>query len=302
MTTLNSPLITPPSARTEVVDDIASATRRGDKLHWGLTAIALALLASLLFAAARNPRFEWDLVAKYFTSGIVLKGLSMSIGLMLILLVFGFVLGALIGVARLSSFGPLRWFAWCYTWFFRAVPPLVQLLLWYNLAYLVPRITMGIPFGPELFSIDTNLLISPFVAAVLGLGLLEAAYMAEIIRAGLASVDKGQGEAAMAIGLTRRQAFFRITLPQAMRVILPPLGSQSIVLLKATSLVSIIGLSDLLHSVQSIYNRTLEVIPLLMVASLWYLIAVSVLSVLQIALERRFSRSYATQTPVKGAA
>src|SRR5690606_12603737 len=176
------------------------------------------------------------------------------------------------------------------------------LIFWFNLAYLVPEFSFGIPFGPTLFEINTNQLITPFIAAVLGLGLCEAAYMSEVIRAGLNSVDKGQSEAARAIGLPRSKAFFRIVLPQSMRFIVPPMGSQAILLLKGTSLVSIIALSDLLHSAQTIYNRTLEVVPLLMVATLWYLIIVSIMSVLQLVLERYFNRGHAQTRKVNLAA
>ncbi|MBF9033298.1 ABC transporter permease subunit [Rhodobacterales bacterium HKCCE2091] len=274
-------------------DDAAQAVPRGRTRRWILTAVVGAFLLYLVVAAARNPRFEWDIVGRYMFSDLVLEGLVTSLSLTAMLLVFGVLLGTLIGLARASDFAPLRGFAWTFTWFFRAVPPLVQLLLWYNLAYLIPEITLSIPFGPEILSVNANDLISPFTAAVLGLGLLESAYMAEIIRAGLGSVDRGQTDAALSVGLSRRKTFFRIVLPQSMRFIIPPMGSQAILLLKATSLVSIIGLSDLLHTVQAIYNRTLEVVPLLMVATIWYLILVSILSVGQIALERRYSRSFA---------
>lgn len=287
-----------------LADSASNAVPRGRALRWSVTAIVSLAIVYVLVAAALNPRFEWDVVGKYFFSQIVIKGLWTSLYLTAVLLVFGMVLGTLVALARNSAYVPLRALAWGYTWVFRAVPALVQLILWFNLAYLIPQIVIAVPFGPELLRLNTNDVITPFVAAVLGLGLCEAAYMAEIIRAGLDSVDKGQTDAARAIGLTRRQTFARVVLPQSMRFILPPLGSQAILLLKATSLVSVIALSDLLHSVQTIYNRTLEVIPLLMVATIWYLILVSVLSLGQIALERHFSRSFAARTaaPQEGAA
>jgi polar amino acid transport system permease protein len=285
-----------PRAGPVAADDAANAVPRGRALRWTVTAAVSLAIAYVVAAAALNQRFEWDVVARYFFSTIVIEGLYTSLYLTAVLLVFGIVLGTLVALARMSSYVPLQALSWGYTWVFRAVPALVQLILWFNLAYLVPQIVIGIPFGPEFARFNTNDVITPFVAAVLGLGLCEAAYMAEVIRAGLSSVDKGQTDAARAIGLTRWQTFMRIVLPQSMRFILPPLGSQAILLLKATSLVSVIALSDLLHSVQTIYNRTLEVIPLLMVATLWYLILVSILSLGQIALERHFSRSFATRT------
>lgn len=282
---------TPPPSQPHA--DAARAVPRG-RITKALLGIAIfAVLAWLTFEAARNDRFEWDVVAKYFTADAILKGLTTSLLLTVVLFFFSIVIGTLVALARMSSFMPLQWLAWIYSWIFRAVPALVQLILWFNLAYLVPRITIGIPFGPTLFSASTNDVISPFTAAVLGLGLCEAAYMAEIIRAGLLSVDRGQRDAARAIGLTSRQTFFRIVLPQSMRFIVPPLGSQAILLLKGTSLVSVIALSDLLHSAQAVYNRTLEVIPLLMVATLWYLIIVSIMSLLQIWVERYFNRGHA---------
>lgn len=251
-----------------------------------------ALMAWLVYAAASNPRFEWNVVARYFTAQAVMNGLVMSLYLTAVLFVFSLVLGTILALMRESRFKPFQILAWVYSWVFRAVPALVQLILWFNLAYLLPTISFGLPFGPTFFEARTNDLITPFVAAVLGLGLCEAAYKGEIIRAGFLSVDKGQREAARAIGLTSTQAFFRIVLPQSMRFIVPPLGNQTILVLKGTSLVSVIALSDLLHSVQTVYNRTLEVVPLLMVATLWYLIIVSIMSVLQIGLERYFNRSH----------
>lgn len=273
-------------------DDAALAVAPGQTQRRVVTVLVSLVFAYLIFAAINNPRFQWDVVARYFTAEAILRGLWLSILLTAVMLVFSVVLGTLLALARASAYPPLQWFSFTYSWIFRAIPALVQLIFWFNLAYLVPEFSFGIPFGPTLFEINTNQLITPFIAAVLGLGLCEAAYMSEVIRAGLNSVDKGQSEAARAIGLPRSKAFFRIVLPQSMRFIVPPMGSQAILLLKGTSLVSIIALSDLLHSAQTIYNRTLEVVPLLMVATLWYLIIVSIMSVLQLALERYFGRGH----------
>ena len=287
------------------VDDASFARVRGRIPRMLATAVAVALLLWLLLSAVRNPRFEWDVVMRYFTADAILSGLSMTLYLTIVLFIVSVVLGTCLAVARSSDFLPMRALAWTYSWVFRAVPALVQLIFWFNLAYLVPVITVRVPFGPELATFSTNDVITPFLAAVLGLGLCEAAYIGEIVRAGLLSVDTGQREAALAIGLTRRQTFFRIVLPQAMRFIVPPLGSQVILLLKGTSLVSVIALSDLLHSAQTVYNRTLEVVPLLMVATIWYLIIVSVLSVLQLAVERYFGRGHTTtsnRVPAQGIA
>lgn len=175
---------------------------------------------------------------------------------------------------------------------FRGIPPLVQLIFWFNLAYLLPRISIGVPLGPSLLSWDTNEVITPFTAAVIGLSLVESAYLAEIIRAGVLGVDHGQREAARAMGFTPMQTFFRIVLPQAMRTIIPPSGSQFISVLKGTALVSVIAMSDLLHAVQVIYNRTYQIVPLLLVACIWYLVLVTLLTAGQRRLERHFARGH----------
>jgi polar amino acid transport system permease protein len=193
---------------------------------------------------------------------------------------------------RLSDFRVGRYIAEFYAWLFRGTPLLIQLLFWYNLAYLLPNIEIGIPFGPTLYSWDTNELITPFIAALLGLALNEAAYMAEIMRAGIQSVDSGQLDAAKSLGFTPAKSFFRIVLPQAMRFVLPPAGSQVIGMLKGTSLVSVIAMTDLLFSVQTIYNRTFKVVPMLIVAVIWYLLVFTLLSYFQKKMEAYFSRGY----------
>ncbi|SFZ84692.1 polar amino acid transport system permease protein [Devosia enhydra] len=288
------------AARRPLPADDASLAIRRDRIgRIVVGALVFGLLAWLVLAAAANPRFEWDVVARYFTAQAVMNGLMTTLYLTLVIFVFSLVIGTLLALARESAYRPFQILAWVYSWVFRSVPALVQLIFWFNLAYIIPSISLGLPFGPTLFEARVNDLISPFLAAVLGLGLGEAAYKSEIIRAGLMSVDKGQREAARAIGLTGPQTFFRIVIPQSMRFILPPLGNQTILNLKGTSLVSVIALSDLLHSVQSIYNRTLEVVPLLMVATLWYLIIVSIMSVIQIGIERHFSRGHGASRAIK---
>ena len=280
-------------------DDAAHAVPRGRALRIAAGVAVYGLLASLFIGAATNPRFEWDVVGRYFTAQAVMNGLATTLYLTFVIFVFSLVMGTILALARESSFRPFQILAWVYSWIFRSIPALVQLIFWFNLAYLLPTVSLGLPFGPVLLEARTNDLISPFLAAVLGLGLGEAAYKSEIIRAGLMSVDKGQREAARAIGLDSTQTFFRIVIPQSMRFIVPPLGNQTILNLKGTSLVSIIALSDLLHSVQTIYNRTLEVVPLLMVATLWYLIIVSIMSILQLGIERHFGRGHGASRNVK---
>jgi len=207
------------------------------------------------------------------------------------------VLGGILAVMRLSPSPVLSTISWVYIWFFRGTPVLVQLIFWFNLAALFPELSIGIPFGPTFFSVETNAAITPFVAAILGLGLNEAAYMAEISRAGIQSVDDGQVEAAHALGMRRLLTMRRIILPQAMRVIIPPAGNETIGMLKTTSLVSIVTLPELLYSAQSIYSRTFQTIPLLILASLWYLILTSVLTVGQYYIERHFGKGNARTMP-----
>ncbi|MDQ7879442.1 amino acid ABC transporter permease [Microbacterium sp. QXD-8] len=270
--------------------DVANAGRR---IHpWRVVVgILLALVTvQILVFLATNERFEWPVVAEYLFNPSVLMGLGMSILLTIVGMVFGSILGTALAAGQLSDFRPLRWASIVFVGVFRGVPPLVQLIFWYNLAYLLPRLAVGVPFGPELFSWPTNDLITPLTAAVIGLSLHEAAYMAEIIRAGILSVDSGQRDAAAAMGFSRWHSFTRVVLPQAMRVIIPPTGSQVIALLKGTSLVSVIAMGDLLHSVQVIYNRTYEVVPMLMVAVIWYLVVVTALTLVQRRVERHFSK------------
>jgi polar amino acid transport system permease protein len=187
--------------------------------------------------------------------------------------------------------------SWTYIWFFRGTPVLVQLLFWFNLAFLYPRISLGVPFGPSFAHANANDVISALTAAILGLGLNEGAYMAEIVRAGILSVEHGQVEAAQALGMTRAQTMRRIVLPQAMRVIIPPTGNETISMLKTSSLASVITVTELLYAVQLIYSVNFKTIPLLIVASIWYLIMTSVLTVGQYYLERYYARGAARELP-----
>ncbi|MFF5987157.1 amino acid ABC transporter permease [Prauserella flavalba] len=289
MTTLSAP----PS---EAFDDAATARRRARPWRWA-AGVALAVVAAqLAWFLVNNDRFEWDVVAQYLFEPTVLSGLATTVLLAVVAMAIGSVVGGLLAAAQLSDFAPLRWAATLYVGVFRGIPPLVQLIFWFNLAYLLPRISIGIPFGPEFASWDANALITPLTAAVIGLSLVESAYLAEIIRAGLLGVDPGQRDAARAMGFTPAQTFARVVLPQAMRVIIPPSGSQFISVLKGTALVSVIAMADLLHSVQVIYNRTYQIVPLLIVACLWYLVVVTVLTIGQRWLERHFSRGHTAAT------
>jgi polar amino acid transport system permease protein len=249
--------------------------------RWLASTIVVLIAAWFAWSVATNPNFEWPVVAQYLTADAILRGLSVTLGLTAVAMTIGVVLGLVLAVVRLSKSRSLHSGATVYIWFFRGTPLLVQLLFWYNLSALFPTV------GPW----KTNDLISPATAAIAGLGLNEAAYMAEIIRGGLLSVPRGQYETAQAFGMTYARALTRIILPQAMRAIIPPTGNQLISMIKATSLVSVIAMADLLYSVQAVYNRTFQVIPLLMVAVLWYLFITSILNVGQSAIERFYARS-----------
>jgi len=259
--------------------------------RWVAWIVVLILAADVIISVALNPNFEWHVVAQWFTEASVIKGLGVTLGLTVVSMVLGTLLGLLLAVGRLSQSLLLRRLSGLYVWFFRGTPLLVQLLFWYNMSTLFPHVALGLPFvGPTFASWNTNDLITPLTAAIAGLALNEAAYMAEIIRAGLLSVDNGQAETAQAFGMSRGRALRRIIIPQAMRSIIPPTGNQLISMIKATSLVSVIAMGALLYSVQTIYNRTFEVVPMLMVAVIWYLLITSVLNVGQSFIERFYSK------------
>lgn len=286
------------ASSTTASDDVAQAVRRPGAARALATAVlALAALQVAVFLVT-NPRFEWPIVWKYLFADTILAGVAMTVLLTVIAMMVGSILGTIMAVTLMSDWRPGRWAASAYLWFFRGTPVLIQLIFWYNLAYLVPTLSIGLPFSEPIASWKTNEVITPLLAAVLGLGLAEGAYMTEIVRAGLLSVDPRQRDAARAIGMTPAQSFFRIVLPQAMRFIVPPTGNQVIGMAKATSLVSVIAMNDLLHSVQLIYNRTFEIVPLLVVAVVWYLVLITLLYALQSRLERHYSRGH---RPASGA-
>lgn len=256
---------------------------------WIVDALIVALLAGLLWISFSNPNFQWDVVGKYLFHPSILAGMRTTISLTIITMVLGLLIGILLSMLMLSEDRFLKGFAGGYVWLFRGTPLLVQLIFWFNISALYPQISIGIPGGPYLFSFSGNS-ITPFMAAVLGLALHEGAYMAEIVRGGVQAVGKGQSQAAIALGMTRLLAFGRITLPQALRIIVPSTGNQVILMLKTTSLVSVIALPELLYSAQNIYARTFEIIPLLIVASIWYLFLCSILTVAQYFLERELGK------------
>ncbi|HEU5213758.1 MAG TPA: amino acid ABC transporter permease [Gaiellaceae bacterium] len=268
--------------------------------HYGRW-IAAALIVYLAVAAgwsiATNPNFEWSIVGDWLFSRRVLDGLVVTIELTVLSMAIGIALGVVLAVMRLSPNPLVSGASFVYVWFFRATPVLVQILFWGNIAALYPQIHIGIPLGPSFTSLDSNSVITVFWAGVLALGLNEAAYMAEIVRAGIISVDEGQTEAAQSLGMSRLLTMRRIVLPQAMRVIVPPTGNETISMLKTTSLVSVIAVSELLYTVQQIYAVNYQTIPLLIVASIWYLIITSILMTGQYYVERHFGRGATRNQP-----
>jgi polar amino acid transport system permease protein len=256
--------------------------------NWVATAATLVLVAMLAHALVTNDAFQWDVVGHYLFSHNILVGLGRTAELTVIAMAIGLVLGTALALMRLSGNPLLSIVSWVYIWFFRSVPVLVQLIFWYNFGALYSSISLGVPFGPELLQGNSNHLITPLSAAIAGLGLSQAAYTAEVIRAGILAVPTGQTRAALALGMSRSLTFRRILFPQAMKLIIPPVGNEVISMIKNTSLVSVIALAELLYSAQLIYSRTYQTIPLLVVASLWYLFVVSVLSTGQYFLERRY--------------
>lgn len=265
--------------------------------RWLACLVIAVLFAMAVNAVLTNPRFGWSVVGDYLFAAPILAGIRITVVLTIIGMGVGILFGIVLALMRLSENPILRGAAFAYIWLFRGVPLLVQLIFWYNIAALFPVVSFGIPFGPSFASIHSNSFMTAFVAAMLGLALNEAAYMAEIIRGGLLAVDEGQYEACSALGVGRLRAVRSIILPQAMRAILPPTGNEVITMLKTTSLVSVVAVADLLYATQLIYARTFQTIPMLVMASLWYLAMTSVLSVGQYFLERHYGRGSRRSQP-----
>lgn len=253
--------------------------------HWGRWIAAAVILALLvvLGIALGNGKIEWARVPEFLWYRVMVTGLVNTIVLAVLSQGVAIVLGVVVALLRRSANPVARWFAAGYIWLFRGLPVLLQILLWYNLALVFPVISI-----PSLFHEQTNVLISAFTAAFLGLTLNESAYMAEIVRAGLNSVDSGQTEAAKSIGMTPGMTLWRVVLPQAMRVIIPPTGNDFINMLKGTSMASVIGVTELIHAANNISSSNLLVMETLLAAAVWYMVVVTVAGVGQHHLERAF--------------
>jgi len=244
-------------------------------------------------------RFGWTEVFHYLLDPLVIQGVEMTLFVTVMAMVIGFVLGLIIAIMRMSSNRLLSSIAWLYTWFFRGTPVYVQLLFWFNIAILYQSFSLGIPFSHAftMATISSNAIFTVLRAAIIAFGLNEAAYFAEIARGGLLSVDEGQLEAAKAIGMSRLQSLRFIIVPQAMRVIIPPSGNEVISMLKTTSIAVAIGLPELLYQTENIAARTYQIVPMLIVASLWYLAVTTVLSIGQFYVERHFAKGALRTVP-----
>lgn len=281
-----------PNAATD--DTVVPLRHPGRWVAGAVVALLAAMLINTLFFShvARSgqlqPRFQWGIVDQYIFTRPVLNGVVTTLEVTALAMVAGILLGVLFAVMRLSPNPMVAGAAWIYVWFFRGTPVLVQILFWYYIAYLYPAMSFGIPFGPTIGSVSL-VNVSGIGVGVLALGLNEGAYMAEIVRAGIISVDHGQTEAAQSLGMARMRTMGKIVLPQAMRLIVPVTGNETISMLKTSSLVSVVAVPELLYEVQAVYARTYQTIPLLMVASLWYLAVTTVLTIGQFFVERHYS-------------
>lgn len=266
---------------------IAIARRRHPG-RWIVGAVVILMVAWFAGIVVLSDRIRWDRVGEYLFHAHILKGVVVTIWISLAATAVGLVLGVLVAIMKLSKNPVLKWVAEGYIWFFRGTPVLVQLIFWFNLALLLPYITLQVPFTSIGMRWDTNTLITGDTAAVLGLGLNLSAYFAETVRAGILAVDRGQTEAAMAGGMTGAQTTRLIVLPQALKIIIPPTGNEFISMLKTTSLIVVVAGNDLMTNASNIYKQNNLVIELLIVCSIWYMFMTAIATVLQSRLERRF--------------
>jgi polar amino acid transport system permease protein len=259
--------------------------------RWITSAVALILVAQVIHGLATNPFYQWDRFQYWFARPVLMNGLAVTLEVSAYSALLGLAGGIVLALARLSRSPVLRAISWIYVWLFRSVPLIVVLLFLYNFSALYRTLSLGVPFGPAFWHFDESKLATDMVIAVVGLSLNEAAYAAEVVRAGILSVDQGQHEAAAALGLPRRYQFARIVFPQALRAIVPAYVNQLIGLVKGTSLVFYVSLLDLFGSVQSMGSTYPgDIVPLLLVATVWYVILTSVISVVQFYVERHYAR------------
>lgn len=296
--TVTSP--TPATAPPVALRSAAGAEKIPTRHPWWWVGgfVLVVLIALFVRLLVTNKNMRWNVVVDYLFDGEILSGLLTTLELTALAMIFGLAIGVVLAMMRLSRNPLFRAVSWLWIWFFRGVPPLVQMVFWFNLATLIPRLSLSLPFGPVLGDWDTNAVISSFTAAILGLALTESAYAAEMIRAGIQAVPRGQTEASAVIGMTHAQTMRRVVLPQAVRIIVPPIGNDLISMLKFTSLVSVLATPDLLYSAQMIYSRNYQTIPLLLVATAWYLLLATLFTVVQQRIERRIKTSHRVDTAV----
>jgi polar amino acid transport system permease protein len=260
--------------------------------RWTAAVVIILLLGLFLYGVATNPAYRWPIFFKYLFNDRILLGVGNTLQLTVYSMVLAIVVGVILSVMRLSPNPVLKAVSWVYLWIFRGTPIYVQLAFWGLIPTIYQKIQLGVPFGPSFFHLNLQALSIPFLLATVGLALNEAAYMAEIIRAGINSVPEGQSEASTALGMSWGMTMWRTVLPQAMRVIIPPTGNEVISMLKTTSLVTAVPYAYDLYSIatREIAARTFEPVPLLLVASAWYLAVTSIMMVGQFYLERYYSR------------
>lgn len=276
-----------PPAAAAVPDTVARKRHYG---RWLSAAVLAAIAALVVKSLAQNPQLDWSVVGRYLADGLILNGLGQTLVLSVVAMLGATAIGLVFGFFRLSKNPVLGVLGNLYVWVFRSVPALIQILFWGNLALFAPHLTLGIPGTSWVVSAPTNDVLSPFAASIIALSLANGAYLAEIIRSGLLSVEEGQHLAASAVGLTWWQAQRKVILPQALRVMIPPAGNQFITLLKETSLVSVIAGGDILSKAENISGYNLRTIELLIVAAIWYLLVTSAATAGQNVLERRMAR------------
>ncbi len=269
--------------------------------RWVAAVVIVVLVGLFLYGAATNEAYGWSTYAKYLFDQRISEAAWNTLQLTVFAMVLALVLGVILAVMRLSPNPVFKSVAWVYLWIFRGTPIYVQLVFWGLIPTIYQNIALGVPFGPTFFSFNLQVLSIPFLLAILGLALNEAAYMAEIIRAGISSVPEGQLEASTALGMSWGMAMWRTVLPQAMRVIIPPTGNEVISMLKTTSLVTAVPFTLDLYGITSreIAARTFEPVPLLLVAAFWYLVITSILMVGQFYLERYYSRGASRKLTTK---
>lgn len=254
-------------------------------------ALAILILTWISVQIIVSPAFDWGVFGDYFFDTTVIDGLKLTLKLVVIISLLTLIISIPVTAFRVSRSKVLQFCGWLYVYIFRGVPLLVQIIIWFNFAIIAPRLGLGLPFGSDFGSADTNAVLTPFISAVIGFSLHYAAYICEVFRGALLSVPAGQMSAIEALGIHPLRAYRKIILPQAIRFATPPLVSYLIDCVKATALVAFVGLYDLMFSVQQIYNQNFKMIPLLMVATAWYLIVVSILSICQYFIERRLGAS-----------